>query len=60
VPASISEIRLRRLGLVTLEQMILVLLEAVESPALGVRIMEVPEIRVAHLNPARAGIRKSA
>jgi len=48
------------MGLVSLEQMILALVEAVESPALGVRIMEVPEIRAAHLNPAREGIRKSA
>ena len=35
----------RRLGLVTLEQMIGALLEAVEHPATGVRVMEVPEIR---------------
>ena len=50
----------RRLGLVTLEQMVLAMLEAVESPALGVRVVEVPEIRAAHLNLAREGIRKSA
>jgi uncharacterized protein YbjT (DUF2867 family) len=50
----------RRLGLVTLEQMILALVEAVESPALGVRVMEVPEIRAAHLNLAREVTRKSA
>ena len=50
----------RRLGLVTLEQMILALVEAVESPALGVRIVEVPEIRAAHLNLAREVTRKSA
>ena len=37
----------QRLGLVTLEQMVLALVEAVECPALGVRIMEVPEIRAA-------------
>jgi len=46
--------------LVTIEQMILALVEAVESPALGVRVVEVPEIRAAHLNLAREGIRKSA
>lgn len=37
----------QRLGLVTLEQMILALVEAVESPHPGVRIMEVPAIRAA-------------
>jgi hypothetical protein len=50
----------RRLGLVTLDQMVLALVEAVESPALGVRIMEVPEIRAAHLNLAREVTRNSA
>jgi uncharacterized protein YbjT (DUF2867 family) len=35
----------QRLGLVTLEQMIGTLLEAVEHPATGVRILGVPEIR---------------
>jgi uncharacterized protein YbjT (DUF2867 family) len=50
----------QRLGLVTLEQMILALVEAVESPALCVRIMEVPEIRASRLNLAREGTRKSA
>lgn len=43
----------------TLEQMILALVEAVELPALGVRIMEMPEIRAAHLNSAREVTRKS-
>jgi uncharacterized protein YbjT (DUF2867 family) len=42
----------RRLGLVTLEQMILALVEAVESPHLGVRIMEVPAIRAVQVNLA--------
>jgi uncharacterized protein YbjT (DUF2867 family) len=37
----------RRLGLVTLEQMTLAILAAVENPAQGVRIMTVPEIRAA-------------
>ncbi|MGB9074436.1 MAG: NAD(P)H-binding protein [Terriglobales bacterium] len=41
-----------RLGLVTLEQMILALVEAVESPHPGVRIMEVPAIRAAQANLA--------
>jgi uncharacterized protein YbjT (DUF2867 family) len=35
----------RRLGLVTLPQMLRALVEAVESPAVGIRIWEVPEIR---------------
>jgi len=37
----------QRLGLVTLEQVILALVEAVESPHPGLRIVEVPAIRVA-------------
>ena len=36
----------RRLGLVTLPQMIAALIGAVEHPASGVRIMEVPQIRL--------------
>jgi uncharacterized protein YbjT (DUF2867 family) len=35
----------KRLGLVTLEQMIIALIEAVETPVQGLRVMEVPEIR---------------
>ncbi len=35
-----------RLGLVTLDQMTHALLHAVETPARGLRIVEVPEIRV--------------
>jgi hypothetical protein len=35
----------RRLGLVTLEQMVTALLAAVENPAQGVRVVGVPEIR---------------
>ena len=49
----------RRLGLVTLEQMVLALVEAVESPALGVRIVEVPEIRAARLGLPREVTRQS-
>jgi uncharacterized protein YbjT (DUF2867 family) len=37
----------RRLGLVTLEQMTAALLTAVENPATGTRVLEVPEIRQA-------------
>ena len=37
----------RRLGLVTLPQMVAALVDAVERPAHGVRIVEVPEIRQA-------------
>jgi uncharacterized protein YbjT (DUF2867 family) len=36
-----------RLGLVTLEQLVLALVEAVESPARGIHIVAVPEIRTA-------------
>ncbi len=50
----------QRLGLVTLQQMVLALVEAVESPAQGVRIVEVPEIRAAHLAFAREVTRRSA
>jgi uncharacterized protein YbjT (DUF2867 family) len=39
----------RRLGLVTLEQMTLALLVAVENPVQGIRIMSVPEIRAARV-----------
>jgi uncharacterized protein YbjT (DUF2867 family) len=35
----------RRLGLVTLEQMKLALVEAVENPCQGIRVLEVPQIR---------------
>ncbi len=37
----------RRLGLVTLNQMVRALIDAVEAPANGVRIMTVPDIRSA-------------
>jgi uncharacterized protein YbjT (DUF2867 family) len=37
----------RRLGLVTLEQMTTALLEAVENPATGTKVVEVPAIRSA-------------
>ena len=35
----------RRLGLITLDQMLETLVSAVENPVRGIRIMEVPEIR---------------
>ena len=44
----------RRLGLVTLEQMIGALLEAVEHPTTGVRVVEVPEIRASRAYTAAA------
>jgi len=50
----------QRLGLVTLQQMVLALVEAVESPARGIRVLGVPEIRAAHLNAALEQVRKSA
>ncbi|MGA8301192.1 MAG: NAD(P)-dependent oxidoreductase [Terriglobales bacterium] len=40
----------RRLGLVTLRQMVLALAAAVESPAQGVWVVSVPEVRGAQLN----------
>jgi len=42
----------RRLGLVTLEQMLRALIHAVESPAMGVRLMGVPDIRESRINTA--------
>lgn len=49
-----------RLGLVTLDQLILALVEAVESPVQGTKIVSVPEIRSAGLNHAREVTRKIA
>jgi uncharacterized protein YbjT (DUF2867 family) len=37
--------RASRLGLVTLRQMVNALVRAIETPALGVRVLEVPDIR---------------
>jgi uncharacterized protein YbjT (DUF2867 family) len=39
----------RRIGLVTLRQMTAALVHAVETPATGIRVVEVPEIRKARL-----------
>ena len=50
----------RRLGLVTLQQMVLALVEAVESPAHGSRVMEVPEIRAARMVAASEPSRQTA
>jgi hypothetical protein len=38
----------RRIGLVTLPQMVAAIVRAIESPPVGVRIVEVPEIRRRH------------
>jgi uncharacterized protein YbjT (DUF2867 family) len=40
-----------RLGLVTLEQMLTTLVAAVENPAEGIRIVDVPGIRQSSLEP---------
>jgi hypothetical protein len=39
----------RRLGLVTAAQMIETMARAVENPAAGVRVLEVPQIRLSQL-----------
>jgi uncharacterized protein YbjT (DUF2867 family) len=49
-----------RLGLVTLDEMILALVEAVEAPVQGIRIVEVPEIRSAGLRQPHEAQRKTA
>lgn len=49
-----------RLGLVTLDQLVLALVEAVESPVQGTRIVGVPEIRNAGLQLTRAAARQTA
>ena len=50
----------QRLGLVTLEQMVMALVEAVESPVQGLRVIGVPEIRAAQSNLARKVTRQTA
>ncbi len=52
--------RALRVGLVTLEQLILALVEAVESPAQRTRVVGVPEIRSAELQLSREVTHKSA
>jgi uncharacterized protein YbjT (DUF2867 family) len=49
-----------RLGPVTLDQLILALVEAVESPVLGTRIVEVPEIRTSAQHLSHDTPRKTA
>jgi uncharacterized protein YbjT (DUF2867 family) len=49
-----------RLGLVTLDQLVLALVGAVESPVLSTRLVGVPEIRAAELQLSHASTRKSA
>jgi uncharacterized protein YbjT (DUF2867 family) len=49
-----------RLGLVTLDQLLLAMVEAVESPVQGTRIADVPEIRSAGLPLPQAESRKTA
>lgn len=50
----------KRLGLVTLEQMVMALVEAVESPVQGLRVVGVPEIRTAQAALAHEVTRQSA
>ena len=50
----------QRLGLVTLDELILALVEAVESPVQGIRIVSVPEIRFAGLGRPSEVTRQSA
>ncbi len=49
-----------RLGLVTIDQLILALVQTVESPVQGTRIVAVPEIRSAGLNLSREVTHQSA
>lgn len=49
-----------RLGLVTLQQMVLALATAVETPVQGTRILEVPEIRAARLTLTPELVRQGA
>jgi hypothetical protein len=48
----------RRLGLVTIHQMLATLLGAVENPAVGIRIVEVPQIRAADLKKFEPAVDK--
>jgi uncharacterized protein YbjT (DUF2867 family) len=41
----------RRLGLVTLEQMLAALVDSVENPPIGIKVVEVPQIRTGRLTP---------
>lgn len=48
----------RRLGLVTIHQMLATLVGAVENPAVGIRFMEVPQIRAADLKKFKLAVDK--
>ena len=50
----------RRLGLVTLEQLTRTLVRVIESPASGMRILEVPDIRRGQLHAAGQGLESSS
>jgi uncharacterized protein YbjT (DUF2867 family) len=50
----------RRLGLVTLDQMLATLVGAVENPAVGIRIVDVPQIRAADLKKFKPVVDKIA
>ena len=43
----------RRLGLVTIDQTVAAIVRAVEDPAQGERVLEVPEIRASRLSRSR-------
>jgi hypothetical protein len=45
---------------VTLQQMVMALVEAVESPVQGLRVVKVPEIRAAQTTLAREVTRQTA
>jgi uncharacterized protein YbjT (DUF2867 family) len=49
-----------RLGLVTIDQLVVAMVEAVESPVQGIRVAGVPEIRAAGSKLSREATRKSA
>ena len=49
-----------RLGLVTIDQMVMALAQAVESPTQGIRIVEVPEIRDARISTGLDTSRQTA
>ena len=51
--------RARRLGLVTLPQMVAAIVDAIEHPPPSARIVEVPEIRNAATNSRQSQIRES-
>jgi hypothetical protein len=50
----------RRLGLVTIGQMLATLVGAVENPAVGIRILDVPQIRSGDLKKLKPIVDKIA